>query len=72
MEEHILTYLEHYGQPQTVAAIFEHGLASEGEYAVVEATLEGMVAAGQIKRVQVGVHSDGSPTLEYAPLSFAG
>lgn len=72
MEDQIVTYLEQYGQPQSVDAIIEHGLGgSEEPHAVVEATLEGMVASGRIKLVQAGTHANGEPTLEYAPTIFS-
>lgn len=69
MEDQMLIYLETFGQPQSVAAIAEYA-APKADRAEVEGVLDSMVAQKVIRRVQAGVHSNGEPTLEYAPYGF--
>lgn len=69
VEDAIITYLETFGQPQSVAAIAEN-VAPELERAELDATLEDLVAHKRIQRIEAGTHSNGNPTVEYAPLSF--
>jgi len=87
LEEAVIDCLEHYGQPQTAAAVVRELSGDEPHFhclqqpafitvrfpadADVAGTLASLAEAGKIKEVHGGVHSDGSPTLEYAPLSFA-
>lgn len=87
MEEAILAYLEHFGQPQTVEAIQLNLAGGDpdhydpapvlGIYEVqrveLEAVLTVMASDGRLKLLSNhGVWAGEAPMIEYAPLSFAG
>lgn len=73
LNDRILTFLETYGQPQGLGAIKQRNEELGGkDDDDVQSALDEMVEGKLIRRVKAGVHANGEPTLEYAPLAYKG
>jgi len=69
MEEQIQAFLEGPGQPQSLEAIRDN-VDAEADRTELRETLDGMVKAKTIKRMEDGVDYRGEPMVWYAPKDF--
>ena len=68
LEKAVVSYLELYGQPQSLAAIQQDGLHGD-EVDDLKGALDQMAADGKIYRLEDGVDSSGMPMVWYGPVA---
>lgn len=77
LEDHILWYIYHLGQPQTKYAIKDNCLSSWERVRYLDSVgwmlyLDSMVHRGLIKRVRAGLNENLLPLYAYGPISWEG
>jgi hypothetical protein len=68
IDKAVVAYLETYGQPQSVAAIQEHGL-NNADVPDLKEQLDALAASGKIYRLEDGVSERGETMIWYGPVA---